>query len=66
VTGVNGSGDLREVDLVDRWPGYDVVLAGEPDGAVLRSLPGRPDAGVRMVLARTPDGWRIHSAERLP
>jgi eukaryotic-like serine/threonine-protein kinase len=66
VTGVSGSGDRREVDLVDRWPGYDVVLAGEPDGAALRSLPGRPDVGVRMVLVRTPDGWRIDSAERLP
>jgi hypothetical protein len=66
VTGVSVSGDRREVDLVDRWPGYDVVPAGEPDGAALRSLPGRPEAGVRMVLARTPEGWRIDSAERLP
>ena len=66
VTGVSGSGDLRTVDLTDRWPGFDVAPAGDPDGAALRSVPGRPDAGVRMVLVRTPDGWRIDSAERLP
>ncbi|TFV92087.1 serine/threonine protein kinase [Blastococcus sp. CT_GayMR20] len=64
VTGVTVSGDVAELDLVDRWPAYEVVAAGGPDGAPLRTVPGRPDAGVRMVLARTADGWRIESAER--
>jgi hypothetical protein len=65
VNRVSRAGDRAELDLVDRWPGYDVVLAGDPDGAALRAVPGRPDAGVRMVLARTAEGWRIVSAERL-
>jgi hypothetical protein len=64
VTGVTVSGDVAELDLVDRWPAYEVVAAGDPDGPPLRTVPGRPDAGVRMVLARTSDGWRIESAER--
>jgi hypothetical protein len=42
------------------------VPAADPDGAALRTVPGRPDTGVRMQLARTAEGWRIVSAELLP
>jgi eukaryotic-like serine/threonine-protein kinase len=66
VTGVSGAGDRIQLDLVDRWPGYEVVPAAEPGGAALRTVPGRPDVGVRMLLARTAEGWRIVSAQRLP
>ena len=66
VTGVSGAGDRIQLDLVDRWPGYEVVPAAEPGGAALRTVPGRPDSGVRMQLARTAEGWRIVSAERVP
>jgi hypothetical protein len=66
VTGVSGSGDRMQLDLVDRWAGYEVVPAGAPDGAALRTVPGRPDTGVRMVLTRTAEGWRIATAERPP
>jgi hypothetical protein len=61
-----GDGDSRvEMDLVDRWAGYDVVAAGDPDGPALRTVPARPETNVRMVLVRTDDGWRIESAQRL-
>jgi eukaryotic-like serine/threonine-protein kinase len=61
-----GEGDGRvEMDLVDRWAGYDVVPAGEPDGPAVRSEPARPETNVRMVLVLTADGWRIESAQRL-
>jgi hypothetical protein len=66
VTAVRGTGDRRELDLVDRFAGYDVVPAGEPDGAAVDAVPGRADAGVRMVLVRTAQGWRIDTAQRLP
>jgi hypothetical protein len=64
VTATSDGGDRVEMDLVDRWPGYDVVPAAAPDGAALRTGPGRPEAGVRMVLVRIGEGWRIESAER--
>jgi hypothetical protein len=64
VTGVSVSGDVAQLDLVDRWPAYEVAAAGDRDGPPLRAVPGRPDTAVRMVLARTADGWRIESAER--
>jgi hypothetical protein len=54
------------MDLVDRWPDYDVVPTGAADGPALRTEHGRPEAGVRMVLVRTADGWRIDTAHRLP
>jgi hypothetical protein len=65
VTAVRTDGDRVELELLDRWPGYDVV-AGGPDGPALRTVPGRPETTVRMVLARTVGGWRIESARRLP
>ena len=66
VTAVRGTGDRRELDLVDRWSGYDVVLAGEPDGAAVDTVPGRADTAVRVELVRTAEGWRIDTAQRLP
>ncbi len=65
VTAVGDVGDRVEMDLVDRWGDYDVVPATDPDGPVLRTVPGRPEAEVRMVLVRTGEGWRIESARRL-
>jgi len=66
VTAASVSGDRAVVDLVDSWPGYDVVPATDPDGPVVRTDPGRPETPVRMVLRRTDDGWRIESAQLLP
>ena len=57
--------DRVEMDLVDRWPEYDVVPAVAPDGPAVRTVPGRPETTVRMVLVRTGEGWRIESAQRL-
>jgi hypothetical protein len=54
-----------ELRLVDRWAGYDVVAARRPDGPPLRSGPARADADVRMVLASTPQGWRIEEVQRI-
>lgn len=65
VTAVGEGTDRVELDLVDRWAGYDVVPAAAPDGPALRTVPGRPEATVRMVLVRTGDGWRIEQARRL-
>jgi hypothetical protein len=58
------SGDRAELDVVDRWPGHEVVDGDDPDGPALRSAAGRPDTAVRLLLVRTADGWRIESAER--
>jgi hypothetical protein len=65
VTAVDDGGDRVEMDLVDRWAGYEVVPALAPDGAATRSVPGRAESTVRMVLVRTGEGWRIESAQRL-
>jgi eukaryotic-like serine/threonine-protein kinase len=65
VTAVGDGTDRVELDLVDRWPGYDVVPAAAPDGPELRTVAGRPEASVRMVLVRTGEGWRIEGAQRL-
>ncbi len=66
VSGGSVDGDRAVVDLTDRWAEYEVVAAGSADGGpALRTAAGRPTAAVRMVLLRTPDGWRIDSAERL-
>ena len=50
--------DRVELDLVDRWPEYEVV------GAAIRIEPGRPESAIRMVLVRADGGWRIESATR--
>ncbi|WP_346622939.1 serine/threonine-protein kinase [Blastococcus montanus] len=65
LTVVTASAGRAELLLTDRWPDYRVVPRDRPDGAALRTVAGRPDAQVRMVLARTPAGWRIEHAERL-
>jgi hypothetical protein len=65
VTGVENAGDRVELELVDRWPDYEVVVAGAPDGRVVRTVAGRPATSVRMVLVRTAEGWRVDSAQRL-
>jgi hypothetical protein len=52
------------LDVVDRWPAYEVVAAAEPEGAALRAVEGRGEATVRMVLRETGAGWRIERAER--
>ena len=64
VTAAERDGDRVTLDLVDSWPGYEVVPAADPDGAALRTGAGRPAAGVRMVLLRAGDRWLIESAER--
>jgi hypothetical protein len=56
--------DRVELDLVDRWPAYEVVAAGSPGGAVVRTGTGRADSPVRMVLVREAEGWRIDTAAR--
>jgi eukaryotic-like serine/threonine-protein kinase len=64
VTAAERVGDRVTLDLVDSWPGYEVVSAADPDGAALRTGSGRPEADVRMVLLRSGDRWLIESAER--
>ena len=62
VTGASVRGDRAVLDLVDRWPDYEVVASG--GGPAVQRAPGRPETAVRMVLLRTPEGWRIEGAER--
>jgi hypothetical protein len=62
---LSSDGARVQLDLVDRWSGYDVVPAGAPGGPALRTVPGRPDTTVRLVLLRTGGGWRIESGQRL-
>jgi hypothetical protein len=64
VEAMHGSGERREIRLVDRWPAYQVVPAGDPDGPALRHEPARGEVVVGMVLVRTTRGWRIDTAER--
>jgi hypothetical protein len=66
VTAVSRSAERVELDLVDHWPAYEVVAAADPAGAAVRPAAGRSGTGVRMVLAHTPGGWRIDSAQRRP
>ena len=66
VTGVSVEGDRAVVDLTDRWPEYEVVATGSGNGGRrCGPAPGRAATAVRMVLLRTPGGWRIDSAERV-
>ena len=64
VTAVHQDGDRVTLDLVDRWPDYEVVPAATREGPALRTVAGRADAAARLVLTRTSDGWRIDVAER--
>jgi len=65
VTATHDRRDRVEVELTDRWPDYDVVPAGDPEGPAIRTARGRPESGVRMVLVRTAEGWRIDTAARV-
>jgi hypothetical protein len=65
VSDVSRSGDRAQLELVDGWPGYEVVAVNQPNAPAVESVVGRPDAAARMVLVRTAEGWRIQSAERL-
>ncbi|RBY95532.1 serine/threonine protein kinase [Blastococcus sp. TF02-8] len=56
--------ERAELRLTDRWLDYLVVPADRPEGPVLRTVAGRPDASVHLVLVRTAEGWRIDSAVR--
>jgi hypothetical protein len=65
VTAAEPDGDRVRLDLVDSWPGYEVVAAARSGGAALRMGTGRAATGVRMVLVRAGDGWLIESAVRI-
>ncbi len=59
------TGERAELLLTDGWAGYEVVPAVDPAAAALRTEPARAPAPARIVLVRTPEGWRIERAERL-
>jgi eukaryotic-like serine/threonine-protein kinase len=63
VDGGVGEGRVT-LDVVDAWPAYEVVAAGEPEGPVLRTVDARGEAQVRMTLAGGDGAWRIDAAER--
>jgi hypothetical protein len=65
VTAAAPTDDEVRLELTDRWPGYDVVPAANADGPPVQTVPERGAARVRMVLVRTPAGWRISTAERV-
>jgi eukaryotic-like serine/threonine-protein kinase len=65
VTGAEERGGRAQVEIVDRVAAYEVVRADDPDGPALRTVEGRAEARVRLVLVRTDAGWRIESGERL-
>ncbi|MGZ4572874.1 MAG: serine/threonine-protein kinase [Blastococcus sp.] len=65
VTGATTRDGATEVRLVDRWPAYEVVPAGRPEAPALRTGAARAEAAVRMLLVRTPAGWRIGEVERV-
>jgi hypothetical protein len=64
VTAARSDGDRVQLELTDGWAPYEVVSLDDPDGPALRSGAGQAASGVRMVLVRTGEGWRIESAER--
>ena len=63
VTSVAVTGDRATVALVDSWPAYAVVGPGERGTAT--AVPARGATAGRMVLARTANGWRIDTVERV-
>jgi eukaryotic-like serine/threonine-protein kinase len=63
VTSVAVTGDRATVALVDSWPAYAVVGPGDRGAAA--TVPARAATGGRMVLARTANGWRIDTVERV-
>jgi hypothetical protein len=65
VTRVSDGVDRVELELVDRWPDYEVVSVDGAAGSAGRPAVGRPEAAARMELVRTAEGWRIATAERL-
>jgi hypothetical protein len=64
LTSARPDGDRVQLDLADSWAPYEVVSLAHPDGPALRAGAGQAASGVRMVLIRTGEGWRIESAER--
>lgn len=56
--------DRAELDLVDRWPDYEVVASDDPAGPALRTESGRAESAVFVALVRATEGWRIASATR--
>lgn len=62
--GTPGAGPVT-LQVVDRWPAYEVVPAADPGGAPLRTVGGRVEAEVRMTVEATAEGWRISTAERM-
>jgi hypothetical protein len=62
--GTPGAGRVT-LQVVDRWPAYEVVRAADPGGPALRPVGERGEAEVRMTLEATAEGWRISSAERV-
>jgi hypothetical protein len=66
VSGWTDRGERVEVRLVDSWADYAVVAAADPGGPTVGTGAGRPATSARLVLAATPGGWRIASAERTP
>jgi eukaryotic-like serine/threonine-protein kinase len=65
VTAARSDGaDRVRLDLLDSWAAYEVVALAQPDGPALRTGAGQGPSGVRMVLVRTGEGWRIETAER--
>ena len=62
---VSRASDRVELRLSDGWAAYEVVDVDRPEGAPVRAEPARPVTPVRVVLVRTPAGWRLESAQRL-
>ncbi len=67
VTVTDGPADdgTVRVRLVDSWPEYAVVPVAAPGGPALRTVAGRGETPVDMVLVPAPGGWQIGSAGRL-
>lgn len=57
--------DRATLRITDTLPDYETVPMGDVGAPALASTPGRGPATVSMILVRTEDGWRIHTAARL-